>query len=63
MWQAIAAVIDEKLLPARALTALQGFVVLINELDSGTDELTLAGSGRTRDPGVGADRLPRKGKG
>jgi DNA helicase-2/ATP-dependent DNA helicase PcrA len=42
MWQAIAAVIEEKLLPARALTALQGFVALVNELDSGTDELTLA---------------------
>ena len=41
MWQAIAAVIEEKLLPARALTALEGFVVLINELDTGTDELTL----------------------
>jgi DNA helicase-2/ATP-dependent DNA helicase PcrA len=42
MWQAIAATIDEKLLPARALTALEKFVVLVNELDSGTDELTLA---------------------
>ena len=41
MWQAIAAVIEEKLLPARALTALEGFSVLINELDSGTDELSL----------------------
>ncbi|RLA50129.1 MAG: DNA helicase II, partial [Gammaproteobacteria bacterium] len=42
MWQAITAVIEEKLLPARALTALEGFVVLVNELDSSTDELTLA---------------------
>jgi DNA helicase-2/ATP-dependent DNA helicase PcrA len=41
LWQAIAAVIDEKLLPARALTALDGFRILINELDSGTDELPL----------------------
>ena len=41
MWQAIALVTEEKLLPARALSALQGFVVLINELDSGTDELLL----------------------
>ena len=41
LWQAIALVSDEKLLPARALSALQGFTVLINELDSGTDELTL----------------------
>jgi DNA helicase-2/ATP-dependent DNA helicase PcrA len=41
MWQAIAAVIEEKLLPARALTALEGFSVLINELDSGTEELSL----------------------
>jgi DNA helicase-2/ATP-dependent DNA helicase PcrA len=42
MWRAITAAIDEKLLPARALTALEKFVVLVNELDSGTDELTLA---------------------
>ena len=41
LWRAIAAVLDEKLLPARALTALEGFTVLINELDSGTDELAL----------------------
>jgi DNA helicase-2/ATP-dependent DNA helicase PcrA len=41
LWQAIAAVIAEKLLPARALNALEGFVALINELDSGTDELLL----------------------
>ena len=41
MWQAIALVTEEKLLPARALSALQGFVVLINELDTGTDELLL----------------------
>ncbi|MEH6635361.1 MAG: 3'-5' exonuclease, partial [Halioglobus sp.] len=42
MWQAIAAVLVEKLLPARALSALEGFVVLINELDAGTDGLDLA---------------------
>jgi DNA helicase-2/ATP-dependent DNA helicase PcrA len=41
LWQAIGAVIEEKLLPARALGALEGFTVLINELDSGTDELAL----------------------
>ena len=41
LWQAIGAVIEEKLLPARALGALEGFTVLINELDSGTDELVL----------------------
>jgi DNA helicase-2/ATP-dependent DNA helicase PcrA len=41
LWQAIGAVTEEKLLPARALGALEGFRVLINELDSGTDELTL----------------------
>ena len=35
------AVLEEKLLPARALAALEGFTVLINELDSGTDELLL----------------------
>ena len=41
LWQAIDAVIADKLLPARALSALEGFQVLINELDSGTDELAL----------------------
>jgi ATP-dependent DNA helicase UvrD/PcrA len=41
LWQAIAAVAEEKLLPARALTALSGFTVLINELDSGADDLSL----------------------
>jgi DNA helicase-2/ATP-dependent DNA helicase PcrA len=41
LWHAIAVVAEEKLLPARALTALQGFTVLVNELDSGTDELPL----------------------
>jgi DNA helicase-2/ATP-dependent DNA helicase PcrA len=41
LWQAIAMVREEKLLPARALGALEGFVVLIDEMDSGTDELPL----------------------
>jgi DNA helicase-2/ATP-dependent DNA helicase PcrA len=41
LWDAINAVLDEKLLPARALSALEGFVVLINQLDSGTDDMAL----------------------
>jgi DNA helicase-2/ATP-dependent DNA helicase PcrA len=41
LWQAITAVQDEKLLPPRALGALTGFTSLINELDSGTDEMPL----------------------
>ena len=41
LWQASAVIAEEKLLPARALSALEGFTVLINELDSGTDDLTL----------------------
>ncbi len=41
LWQAIDIVLEEKLLPARALSALEGFRVLIDELDSGTDELPL----------------------
>ena len=41
MWQSMAAVVQEKLLPARATTALQGFVSLIDELESGTDNLPL----------------------
>tara|TARA_B110000503_G_scaffold85373_1_gene129869 strand:- start:101455 stop:103605 length:2151 start_codon:yes stop_codon:yes gene_type:complete len=41
LWVALAAVLEEKLLPARALSALQGFVDLVDELDSGVDELSL----------------------
>jgi DNA helicase-2/ATP-dependent DNA helicase PcrA len=41
LWAAIAAVRDEKSLPARALAALEGFCALLNELDSGTNELGL----------------------
>lgn len=41
LWAAIAVVSEEKLLPARALSALEGFAVLVNELDSGADDLTL----------------------
>ena len=41
LWQAMAILAEDKLSPARALSALEGFRVLIDELDSGTDELTL----------------------
>jgi DNA helicase-2/ATP-dependent DNA helicase PcrA len=41
LWRAIAVCREEALLPTRALSALEGFTVLIDELDSGTDELTL----------------------
>jgi DNA helicase-2/ATP-dependent DNA helicase PcrA len=41
LWGAINCVVEEKLLPARALGALDAFVMLINELDRGTDELPL----------------------
>ncbi|MFV8818877.1 DNA helicase II [Haliea sp. E17] len=41
LWQAIGVVGEEKLLPARALSALEGFTVLIDELDSGSDQLPL----------------------
>ncbi len=41
LWQAMAVAIADKLLPARALGALEGFAALINELDTGTDELLL----------------------
>ena len=41
LWHAIAGVSEEKLLPPRALGALQGFVALINELDAAGDELPL----------------------
>ena len=41
LWAAIEGVLDEKLLPARALSALDAFRVLINELDSGSEALPL----------------------
>ena len=41
LWSAIAAVLAEKLLPARALSALEGFVVLLNELDGGAEQMPL----------------------
>ena len=41
MWQAMLSVIEEKQLPARATSALQGFVELIDDLDAGTRALTL----------------------
>ena len=41
LWQAIACLQEEKLLSARALNALQAFVDLVNELDSGSDDLVL----------------------
>lgn len=41
MWQAMLAVIEEKQLPARATSALQNFVTLIDDLDAGTQALTL----------------------
>jgi len=41
LWQAMALASEDKLLAARALTALEGFRVLLDELDTGTDELTL----------------------
>ena len=43
LWGAITAVLEEKHLPARALSALEGFIILINELDSGTGDLLLEG--------------------
>jgi DNA helicase-2/ATP-dependent DNA helicase PcrA len=41
LWDAINVVLAEKLLPARALGALEAFVMLINEVDRGTDNLPL----------------------
>ncbi len=41
LWQAMGVIQDEKLLPARAMGALEGFRVCIDELDSATDELSL----------------------
>jgi DNA helicase-2/ATP-dependent DNA helicase PcrA len=41
MWQAMLAVIEEKQLPARATSALQNFVTLIDDLDAGTQALGL----------------------
>ncbi|WP_116367835.1 DNA helicase II [Parahaliea mediterranea] len=41
LWQAIRMAVAEKLLPARALTALDGFAVLVDEMDSGSDDMLL----------------------
>jgi len=41
LWGAIGAVLEEKQLPARATAALEGFAVLINELDARTEGLDL----------------------
>lgn len=41
LWHSMAIIEEEKLLPARALSALEGFRVCIDELDSTTDELAL----------------------
>jgi DNA helicase-2/ATP-dependent DNA helicase PcrA len=41
LWQAMALCAEHKLLPSRALGALEGFGVLIDELDTATDPLTL----------------------
>ncbi len=41
LWDAINAVLAEKALPARALTALEGFTTLINALQHGVDTLPL----------------------
>ena len=41
LWQAMDLCAEHKLLPARALAALEGFRVLIDEIDSATDPLTL----------------------
>jgi DNA helicase-2/ATP-dependent DNA helicase PcrA len=41
LWQAMTACQEHRLLPARALTALEGFQVLVDELDSLTDPMTL----------------------
>ena len=41
LWEAIGALQEEKLLPARALNALEAFRVLVDELDSTTVELPL----------------------
>jgi len=41
LWQAALAILDESTLPARAANALQGFIQLINELDTETQSFSL----------------------
>ncbi|MFT4767667.1 MAG: DNA helicase-2/ATP-dependent DNA helicase PcrA [Glaciecola sp.] len=41
LWQSIKTCQERKLLPARALTAMEGFRVLVDELDTLTDPMTL----------------------
>lgn len=41
LWQAIGHCAENKLLPARALSALEGFRALVDEIDTATDPMTL----------------------
>ena len=63
LWQAMAVARDEKLLSSRALGALEGFRVLIDELDSGADALTLEELTDTVIRGAGLIDLYRREKG
>ena len=63
LWQAMAIAADEKLLAARALSALEGFRVLIDELDGGTDSMSLEELTETVIQGAGLIDLHRREKG
>jgi DNA helicase-2/ATP-dependent DNA helicase PcrA len=63
LWQATTILTQEKLLPNRAITALEGFRALVDELDSGTDELTLAELADHVIAGAGLIEYHRKEKG
>jgi DNA helicase-2/ATP-dependent DNA helicase PcrA len=63
LWQAMQFVAEEKLLPARALGALEGFSVLVNELDGGTDTLALEELTEAVIQGSGLIDLHRREKG
>ena len=63
LWQAMAIAAEEKLLAARALSALEGFRVLIDELDGGTDNMTLEALTEAVIQGAGLIDLHRREKG
>ena len=63
LWQAMGVAADEKLLASRALSALEGFRVLIDELDGGTDSMSLEELTEAVIQGAGLIDLHRREKG
>ncbi len=63
LWQSMAVVAAEKMLPARALGALDGFRALVDEMDSGTEDMTLEALVERVNAASGLLEMYRKEKG